>query len=58
MSKVTTIYYGEKREWNSKDGAFGYFYELMLTREGSERYRCATILCKLISGLKVCSDED
>lgn len=58
MGKVTTIFYGEKREWASREGAFGFFYEAMLTCEGCERYRCATIVIKLIRGLKVCSDED
>lgn len=58
MSKVTTICYRQKREWDSREEAENFFLEGVMCCEGSERDRYATILSKLMSGRKVCSDED
>ena len=58
MSKVTTICYRQKREWDSREEAMNFFFDGTMCCEGAERDRYATILSKLISGLKVCSDED
>lgn len=58
MSKVTTICYRQKREWDSREEAENFFLKGVMCCEGSERDRYATILSKLMSGRKVCSDED
>ena len=58
MGKVTTICYRQKREWDSREEAENFFLEGVMCCEGSERDRYATILSKLMSGRKVCSDED
>lgn len=56
--KVTTVCYGENREWNDRQDAIRFFNECFLMSEGSERERYALILSSLISGNTVCTDEE
>ena len=55
---VTTICYGERQEWKSREEAKAYFLEGMMASEGSEQNRYTTIYGQLCEGLAVCADED
>ena len=58
LDSVTTVCYGEKEIWDSREDAVGFFLQAMAGSEGSERDRYVTIYTKLISGSDVCSDEE
>ena len=58
LDTVTTICYGEKEIWDSREDAVSFFLQAMAGSEGSERDRYVTIYTKLISGSDVCSDEE
>ena len=58
LDSVTTVCYGEKEIWDSREDAVSFFLQAMAGSEGSERDRYVTIYTKLISGSKVCSDEE
>lgn len=53
----TTVCYGEKRNWKTMDEALEFFLEGMMSSEGSERDRYATIYAKLKNGLLFATDE-
>ena len=57
MDKVTTICYGQKKEWDDRWEAVEFFKEGVMACEGSEAERYTAILLKLIAGMDVCSDE-
>ena len=58
LDSVTTVCYGEKEIWDSREDAVSFFLQAMAGSEGSERDRYVTIYAKLISGSDVCSDEE
>ena len=58
LDSVTTVCYGEKEIWDSREDAVSFFLQAMAGSEGSERDRYVTIYTKLISGSDVCSDEE
>lgn len=58
MDSVTTITYGQARKWNKREDAIAFFSDGVMYCDGCERERYAIVLCKLINGLKVCSDEE
>ena len=57
MDKVTTICYGERREWPDRWTAVDFFMEGAEACDGSERDRYTTILLKLLAGETECSDS-
>ena len=57
MDKVTTICYGQKKEWADRWDAVDFFKEGVLACDGSERERYEIILLKLLAGERECSDE-
>lgn len=56
--KITTVCYGKKDLWESREEAMNYFFEGMTCTEGSERDRYTNIYIKLQNGLDFCTDED
>lgn len=56
--KVTTVCYGERREWDDRQEAIKFFSECFIMSEGSERERYATIYHALVSGEMYCTDEE
>ena len=57
LAPVTTICYGEKKEWESRLDAFHFFTDCYLNSEGLEQERYAKILYQLRFKRDVCSDE-
>lgn len=57
-NKVTTVCYGEKREWDSRKVAQAYFLEAMMNSDGSEHDRYSAIYIQLQIGLNYCTDKD
>ena len=57
LEAVTTICYGQKDVWDSRDEAKAFFKRGIEECDGSERERYETIYSKLLSGLDVCSDN-
>ena len=55
--EVTTICYGQRREWTSRQEAIDFFEEGVRICDGAERERYTTILLQLIAGVKECSDK-
>lgn len=55
--KVTTICYGKKTEWHSREEAENFFLEGMLACDGSEKERYTNIYLQLKEGRSTCSDE-
>lgn len=47
MGNVTTVCYGEKIEWESREQAENFFLRTMYGSEGSEQDRYINILVKL-----------
>ena len=57
MDRVTTICYGQKKEWDSRWEAVDFFNEGAMACDGSEKDRYTTILLKLLAGETTCSDS-
>ena len=57
MDRVTTICYGQKKEWDSRWEAIDFFKEGAMVCDGSEKDRYTTILLKLLAGETTCSDS-
>ena len=55
---VTTVCYGEKKEWKSREEAMSFFLEGMTTCDGSEQERYTSIYIQLVGGSTYCTDED
>ena len=55
--KVTTVCYGKKQVWNSREEAKAYFLEGAMSCEGSESDRYFTIYCKLSCGEMIATDS-
>jgi len=58
LCTVTTLCYGERKVWDSRNEAMDYFLEGMLQCEGSEADRYARIYSQLKDGCTFASDED
>ena len=58
LRTVTTVCYGEKRVWDSRDEAMSFFLEGILNCEGSERDRYATAYAGLKNGDDYVTDGD
>lgn len=56
VKTVTTVCYGEKKEWLSRSEAEDYFLEAMAGSDGSEKERYTNIYLKLKSGYDYCTD--
>lgn len=54
--KITTICYGQRRDWNSKEEAFAYFHEAVNNSQGAEQERYISICNQIASGASYCSD--
>ncbi len=57
LNTVTTVCYGETKEWDSRDEALQYFLEGMTCCEGSEAQRYALIYARLKNGSSYATDE-
>ena len=57
MDKVTTICYGQAKEWENRWDAIDFFKEGVMACDGSEKDRYTNILLKLLAGETVCTDE-
>ena len=57
LNTVTTICYGEKRVWDSRQEAMDYFLEGVMACDGSERDRYASIYSQLASGANYATDD-
>ena len=57
LDSVTTVCYGQKKVWDSREEAADFFLEAIASSEGAECERYTTIYTKLIEGLAVCSDD-
>ena len=56
IDTITTICYGEKQVWDSRQEAADYFLQAIAGSEGSECETYANIYSQLISGKNTCSD--
>lgn len=56
--KVTTVCYGQKRVWDSREEAKDFFLEAMMNSDGSEHDRYSSIYIQLQNGLDLCTDEE
>ena len=57
MDKVTTICYGQAREWDNRWDAIDFFKEGVMACDGPEKERYTNILLKLLAGETLCSDS-
>lgn len=57
LHTVTTVCYGEKRIWDSREDAVKYFLDGALACEGSESERYLNIVRQLKEGLDFATDE-
>ena len=57
MGSVTTVCYGEKTEWESREKAERFFLRAMYGSEGSEQDRYINILVKLQMEMDYCTDD-
>lgn len=57
MDKVITICYNKKDIWESRQEAINFFFEGVVSCEGSEQERYLHVLMKLQMGCKVCDDN-
>lgn len=58
LNTVTTICYGKKDVWDSRQEAREFFLAAMAGSEGSECDRYTKIYTELIMGKSVCTDEE
>lgn len=57
MDRVTTICYGQRREWADRWEAVEFFKEGVISCDGSEAERYTAILLKLLAGETECEDS-
>lgn len=57
MERITTICYGKKDTWQSREEALAFFLQAMVGSEGSEQERYSNIYLQLCLGMTQCSDE-
>ena len=53
LDSVTTVCYGQKKVWDSREEAADFFLEAIVGSEGAECERYTTIYTKLLEGLAV-----
>lgn len=58
IDTVTTICYGEKQVWNSREEAKTFFLAGMAASEGAENQRYTKIYLELMMGKDVCTDKE
>lgn len=58
MERITTICYGKKDTWESREEAKAFFLQAMAGSEGSEQQRYTNIYIQLCMGMNECSDEE
>lgn len=56
LDSVTTICYGKRKVWDSREEAIREFIAAMASVEGSQRDRYTNVYINLMSGLSVCGD--
>lgn len=56
MAEITTVCYGEKQTWESREEAAAFFLKGMAASEGSEYERYSKIYTQLMLGMTECSD--
>lgn len=54
---ITTVSYGTKRTWKTREEAMSFFLEGMMACEGSEQERYCNIYMKLQRDLDYCTDK-
>ena len=57
MERITTICYGKKDVWQSREEALAFFLQAMASSEGSEHERYSNIYVQLCLGMTECCDE-
>lgn len=57
FEKVTTVCYGNVREWDSRSEAKRFFFEALLNSDGSERERYSNVYLKIMLGYSYCTDS-
>lgn len=55
---ITTVCYGEVREWDERAEARNHFLEAMMNSDGAERERYSNVYFKIIRGFDYCTDSD
>jgi hypothetical protein len=55
---VTTKCYGEVQIWSDREQAKDYFFDAMMSCEGSERDHYTGIYIQLQNGLNYCTDKE
>lgn len=55
---ITTVCYGEIREWDERAEARNHFLEAMMNSDGSERERYSNVYFRIMRGLDYCTDSD
>lgn len=57
MDRVTTICYGQRKEWDDRWEAVEFFKEGVMACDGAEKERYTNILLKLLAGETECPDN-
>lgn len=58
LDPVVTVSYGQERKWDDRRDAIAFFVDCMLGSEGAEQERYLKIYLDLMTGKKVCKDEN
>ena len=58
MDDITTVCYGKKESWKTREEAEQFFLQAMMGTDGSERERYTNIYIKLQMGMNFCTDEE
>ena len=58
LDPVVTVSYGQERKWDDRRDAIAFFVDCMLGSEGAEHERYLKIYLDLMTGKKVCKDEN
>lgn len=55
---ITTVCYGQMKNWNSREEAIRFFRKGIANSEGSEQERYTKIVMQLEAGKTCCTDEE
>ena len=58
LDPVVTVSYGQERKWDDRRDAIAFFVDCILGSEGAEQERYLKIYLDLMTGKKVCKDEN
>ena len=58
LDPVVTVSYGQERKWDDRRDAIAFYVDCMLGSEGAEQERHLKIYLDLMTGKKVCKDEN